>query len=52
MIFDKSHASHNQILKLEMAKLIDKYKLKEGDTGSIEVQGTFDCVCGHNGVQD
>ena len=39
MIFDMEYASRKDQIKLEMAKLVDRYKHKEGDTGAIEVQG-------------
>jgi len=40
LIFDRSHSSKKEILKIERAALVDKYKKAEGDTGSIEIQGT------------
>ena len=41
-IFDVSHAPKRKVLQIEMARLVDKYKHCEGDTGAIEVQGKKD----------
>ena len=39
LIFDKSHSSKKELLKIERAALVDKYSRTEGDTGSLEIQG-------------
>lgn len=38
-IFDLEFACRREVNKAKMAEVIDKYKLEEDDTSSIEVQG-------------